>query len=190
MHQAVEVHVLTAQAFDHKPIIVQMGGKEEGRGGFSKSFKVEDTWMIDEEYKRIVDAVWEEEGTGSTSFARVGQKLANCQTKLTSWSSRKFGNAAKNLKLKMKKLEELQWVEGPENWEQIKELHNEIDFMLEQEDLKWKQRGKQNQYFYGDRNTNFFHAWASHRNKINFIRQTKNEEGMVWKKQRRLGLLS
>jgi hypothetical protein len=45
---------------------------------------------------------------GSTSLARVGQKLANCQMKLTSWSSRKFGNAAKNLKLKMKKLEELQ----------------------------------------------------------------------------------
>ena len=48
--------MLIAQASDHKPIVVRMGGREEGRGGSTKSFKVEVVWMIDEDYKRIVDA--------------------------------------------------------------------------------------------------------------------------------------
>jgi lipoate-protein ligase B len=32
---------------------------------------------------------------------------------------------------------------------------------LEQEDLRWKQRAKQNWYKNGDRNTQYFHAWAN-----------------------------
>jgi hypothetical protein len=49
----------------------------------------------------------------------VAQKLATCQSKLSSWSSRKFGNAKKELKKKSKLLEELQQHEGEENWEEI-----------------------------------------------------------------------
>jgi hypothetical protein len=35
----------------------------------------------------------------------VRQKLASCQADLSSWSSRKFGNASKKLKVKTKQLE-------------------------------------------------------------------------------------
>jgi hypothetical protein len=40
----------------------------------------------------------------------------------------------------------------------IQRLQKEIDFILEQEDIKWKQRAKQNWYQKGD-HTHFFHAW-------------------------------
>jgi hypothetical protein len=43
--------------------------------------------------------------------------------------------------------------------------------------VKWKQRGKQNWFREGDRNTSFFHAWASHRKKINMIKKIKDEDG-------------
>jgi hypothetical protein len=86
------------------------------------------------------------------------------------------------LKEKTKALELLQRDEGPENVEVIKRLQGEIEYILEQEDVKWKQRGKQNWFREGDRNTQFFHAWASHRRKINTIKKIKDEEGVVWKK--------
>jgi hypothetical protein len=99
-----------------------LGNKEEGLGVFSRSFKVEAAWMIDEDYRRIVDNAWVEEGMGGTSLLWVREKLVNCQTKLSSWSSQKFGEADKKLKIKMKELAALQQVEAPENLEKIKVL--------------------------------------------------------------------
>jgi hypothetical protein len=48
---------------------------------------------------------------------------------------------------------------------------------LEQEDIKWKQRAKQNWYQNGDQNTPFFHAWADHRRRVNQIRKINDESG-------------
>jgi hypothetical protein len=48
------------------------------------------------------------------------------------------------LEEKTKALEILQKDEGPENVEAIKRLQGEIEYILKQEDVKWKQRGKQN----------------------------------------------
>jgi hypothetical protein len=69
----------------------------------------------------------------------------------------------------------------------IKELQEEINFILEQEDIRWKQRAKQNWYQYGDQNTPFFHAWANHRRRVNQIRVIKDAEGKEWKKQKDIG---
>lgn len=84
-------------------------------------------------------------------------------------------------------MELLQRDEGPENWEAVKVLQSEIDFIMEHEDIKWKQRTKQNWYQQGDRNTPFFHAWASHRRKINHIKQIVDESGTMWKKPKEIG---
>jgi hypothetical protein len=48
---------------------------------------------------------------------------------------------------------------------------------LEFEDTRWKQRAKQSWYRDGDRNTPFFHAWASHRRRINTIKWVINRDG-------------
>jgi hypothetical protein len=56
----------------------------------------------------------------------------------------------------MKQLEILQRNETVMDGQEIKELQQEIDFLLEQEDIRWKQRAKQNWYRNGDRNTPFF----------------------------------
>jgi hypothetical protein len=50
------------------------------------------------------------------------------------------------IKQKMRELELLQRSESPENSEDIKILKWEIEKLLEQEDLRWKQRAKQNWY--------------------------------------------
>lgn len=45
--------------------------------------------------------------------------------------------------------------ESPDNME-IKNLQRKIDLILEREDIKWKQRAKQNWFQNGGRNTQFF----------------------------------
>lgn len=49
-----EVQVLPVQASYHKPLVLRLRGREEGRRKFSKSFKLEATWMVDEEYNKVV----------------------------------------------------------------------------------------------------------------------------------------
>jgi hypothetical protein len=87
------------------------------------------------------------------------------------WELEKF------IKKKTKELEELQTHEDPSTWPNILRLKKEIEFLMEQEDVKWKQRAKQNWYKDGDRNTPFFHAWVDHRRRINHISNIEDEEG-------------
>jgi hypothetical protein len=126
--------------------------------------------MLDDEFDQIVCDAWDEGGLGGSKMQQVRQKLSSCQSGLTRWSARKFGNAERVLKEKTKILGILQKEEGPSNWDEIKRLQTEIDFILDQEDLRWKQRAKQNWYQVVDQNMPFFHAWANHRRKINTIK--------------------
>lgn len=60
---------------------------------------------------------------------------------------------------------------------EIKKNQAEIDDMLERKDLKWKQRVKVHSLQNGDRNTNFFHTYASQRKKANRICEITNADG-------------
>jgi hypothetical protein len=68
-------------------------------------------------------------------------------------------------------------VDGSEHNEVIKALQQEIDTLLEFENTRWKQRAKQSWYRDGDHNTLFFHAWASHRRRVNTIKRVVDEDG-------------
>jgi hypothetical protein len=68
-------------------------------------------------------------------------------------------------------------LDGPEHSEAIKILQQDIDKLLEFEDTRWKQRAKQSWYRDGDRNTPFFHAWATHRRRINTIKRVTTRDG-------------
>jgi hypothetical protein len=86
-----------------------------------------------------------------------------------------------------KQLLRIQGGELPRNAATIKLIQGEIDGILEREDVKWKQRAKQNWYRDGDRNTQYFHSWANHRRKINGIHQIAVEEGRLWSSRQEVG---
>jgi hypothetical protein len=174
------VQVLETIHSDHKPILVVFSKEKKERIYYRKGFKFEASWQLDEEYQDIVKEAWVAEDGGLNAHQTAQQKLLNCQKKLTRWSMGKFGHAEKILKQKSKKLAMLQQHEGRENLEEIRKLQGEIEYIMEQEDVRWKQRGKQNWYKNGDRNTSFFHAWASHRRKINTIKKIEDEQGREW----------
>jgi hypothetical protein len=65
----------------------------------------------------------------------------------------------------------------------------DIHSLLEQEDVKWKQRAKENWLKFGDRNAKFFHASASQKNNRHRIHNILDQEGRQCSSQEeRMGL--
>lgn len=61
--------------------------------------------------------------------------------------------------------------------ETIKKLDQDINALLEQEDLKWRQRAKKTWYQLGDKNTKYFYLCATQRQKSNIIVEVTNDQG-------------
>jgi hypothetical protein len=138
------VNVFAACSLDHNPLVMNNAARMENEVRQQKGFKVEASWMLDEKYSGIVQQAWEEGDSGAIAITTARLKLANCQADLKWLSGRKFGNADRELKKKRKQLLQLQSVTSPGVALDIKGLQDEINFILEQEDIRWKQQAKQN----------------------------------------------
>ena len=186
IYRVVNVYVLAGRASEHKPIFLQLGLKEEDMQEYHRSFKFEAKWQLDEEFTKVVKKAWSGRYVGATGIQTMHNKLAACQKSFIRYSGAKFRNAKKIIKKKTKELEALQNHEDPGMQPNISRLKKEIEFLMEQEDVKWKQRAKQNWYQNGDQNTPFFHAWVDHRRRINHISSIVDEEGRCWKKKKEI----
>jgi hypothetical protein len=58
-------------------------------------------------------------------------------------------------------------------------LQNELSSMLGQEELKWRQQAKEDWLKFGDRNTKFFHACATQKNRRQHITRIIERRGKV-----------
>jgi hypothetical protein len=74
----------------------------------------------------------------------VRANLASCQVAFSKWSGEKFGQNARKLRSLTKQLERMQRKEQAEHSDYIRQIQGDIDRLLEMEDLRWKQRAKQN----------------------------------------------
>ena len=59
-----------------------------------------------------------------------------------------------------------------------KEILLRLELLLEQEEIIWVQRARANWLKHGDRNTNFFHHFASHRKRRNMVRALVDDQGV------------
>jgi hypothetical protein len=179
---------METRSSDHKPMIVKLvkldgeNRKKCARG----AFRFEANWVLEEDYHEVVCNAW---GAGrsrqygvrgvESRMSILSEKLQQCSVELKRWSRKKYGDADQAVRQLSAKLKILQTEETPNNLEEIRGLQEEIDHILEKEDVKWKQRAKLNWYTFGDRNTPYFHAWATHRrntNKINAILDASGAE--------------
>jgi hypothetical protein len=184
LFKKVEVYILAARTSDHKPLIITCSDIEGDHAHSKCGTKFEARWLLDGEAGDIIANAWTDDIVGGSTIQMVQQRLEKCKGDLRRWSWQKYGNLEKAIKEKTKQLEILQRDEGAVDGQQIKVLQNEIDALLEQEDTRWKQRAKRNWYRNGDRNTPFFHAWASHWRKVNNIQKIQDDAGREWTKQK------
>jgi hypothetical protein len=169
------VQVLAARSSDHKLLLLVLDTDMQENDKSKRGFKFEMSWTLEEDYQHIIEEAWNVVPNGNT-----WSKLSKCRTSLIRRGNGKLGNNTVLNKQKTKELEVLQRHEGPKNGEAIKKLNAEIEVLLEQEDLRWKQRAKQNWYKHGGCNTQYFHTWANQCRRINKIQKVRNTDGHEW----------
>lgn len=171
------VEVMAARSSDHRPLWVSFTSPPIQ---IPRIFRFEASWNVSEDCADVIKKAWSEVRDTGPSMQAVLQKLRQCQQDLSCWSSSKFGSFTRTLKGLTRRLRGLQDKEHPSNLEEIKLLQQEIHQLMEMEDLRWRQRVKRNWYKHGDRNTQYFHAWATQRRRMNFIHSIIDQNGLYW----------
>jgi hypothetical protein len=175
MFKEASVQVLAGRSSYHKPLLLMLDVNLQGNSKNKRGFKFEMNWTLEEGYQQVIEEAW-----NAAPNDDAISKLSKCRTSLQKWSKGKLGDNVAQIKQKTHKLEAIQRNEDLENSEDIKRLNAEIELLLEKEDMRSKQRAKQNWYKDGDRNTQYFHAWANQRRRINRIQTVRDTVGQEW----------
>jgi hypothetical protein len=179
-----DVNVLPRLYSDHSPLFISFDPSCRIPWKKNKRFHFEVGWMKHKDHKNIVRKVWKVKNNSIDKWVVLRGKLDNCKRDLKCWAQ--LFDDKENLSIQ--KLEEsLQAVQqegDPRKVELKKSLKEDLDHMLELEDLKWRQRAKENWLKFIDRNTKYFHACASQKNRRNLVQEIVDLNGKKWYSQK------
>lgn len=147
---------------DHRPVIIELEGKNKGVRGRNghNDFRFEAAWLEEEKFKEVVKEAWDV--SAGLQGLLVHASLAGVAAGLSSWSSNVLGDLEKRLKKVKKELETCR--RQPISRDQVvreEVLRYRLEKLEQQVDIYWKQRAHTNWLNKGDRNTSFFHASCS-----------------------------
>jgi hypothetical protein len=172
---------------DHLPIIIKPQGvrDEEKR---KKLFRYEAGWATKEECKSIIKKIWKVKEPRQGTWMAVKAKLNKSKGGLLRWQRAQGQQSETTMKILSNKLLSLQDKTDCVDMEEYKKVHSDLAILQEEEDLRWRQRAKEEWLKFGDQNSKFFHASANQRRKANIITQISDEAGQVWTSQDDIGV--
>ncbi|KAH9715856.1 putative reverse transcriptase/RNA-dependent DNA polymerase [Citrus sinensis] len=179
---------LVTWSSDHNPILMEVLEKGSGLRYSRRTFRrvhYEDMWSPYEKCREIVKREWKESscwdrGNPVDLFQR---KSKESLAELKLWSNEEFKGRQKRLKQLKERLKEIRQNYGHyDSGLEVKNIERQIDNILIDEEIFWKQRSRADWLREGDRNTKFFHAKASARKRKNKIMGLEDEDGL-WKEE-------
>ncbi|XP_050262669.1 uncharacterized protein LOC126707113 [Quercus robur] len=148
-----------------------------------RRFLFEAMWSRDERCKKVIEEAWDPLRV-DPNF-QIHDRLRNCQTRLQRWNREVFKNVNKVLKVRQEHLQDLEVLNMlHKTASEIEKLRKEINEALTQEEVMWNQRSRALWMKCGDRNTKFFHAMATQRQRHNMIEGLWGADGQ-WHEEKR-----
>ncbi|XP_042954568.1 uncharacterized protein LOC122290977 [Carya illinoinensis] len=141
-------------------------------------FKYEASWNYEEGCSEVVAEAWNKQMGERSRMEVLMGKLETTQRKLSQWSRNLSRERLEAIKEKTNQLDALQRNAGSETSREQKKLQVDLNLLLNQEYIKWKQMAKRHWLVEGDRNTKFYHACVNQRRKKNAIRRVKDLNGI------------
>ncbi|KAK9984473.1 hypothetical protein SO802_033998 [Lithocarpus litseifolius] len=171
-----KLYHLSSTVSDYAPLVLRMTQKPRSTIQ-KKPFRFESMWLKDQRCEQVVTDAWEK-GLASAEGNVLQNCLEQCRSSLDAWNKKAFGHVGKKVAELQRKVE---WLElqpsSTETNQALRSTRSELNNWLDKEDAMWRQRSRLNWFQAGDRNTRFFHAKASSRQKKNLITGLLDEEG-------------
>jgi hypothetical protein len=176
MHPGAVLSHLEYTRSDHRPILLDTEYQSLPGNNNSGTKRFEGKWLKEEGFREEVQRAWEAAGHATSN--EVLSKLNHMHQALHAWDSKVLKKPKRRLRKAQREYNNA--MTGPisdESEKKAKESANLIEILLEQEEVHWLQRSRANWLQSGDRNTSFFHNYASARRKKFFIKKLKNNDG-------------
>ncbi|KAA3472611.1 reverse transcriptase [Gossypium australe] len=143
-----------------------------GFQGICPRFKFKAWWTLEESFEIEVKKSWE------SSNGSISEKLERLQTSLTSWAS-SIKKGIDGLKKKLtKELETLLNNErNNETMARLIDTRIHLNMEIDKDEMYWEQRARVNWLQLGNKNTTFFHKYASARRKVKTINGLEAADG-------------
>lgn len=113
--------------------------------------------------------------------------MEGCKRGLLQWKKKKNGGSENSIKEISNQLVVIQGDAEGTNLQHVQTLKRDVNQLLEHEDIKWRQRSKENWMKYGDQNIRFFHASATQKKRQNLVYSIHDENGVRWESQEEVG---
>jgi hypothetical protein len=179
LFDVVSVDVLSRCGSDHNPLLVFFSKHQDMVWRKRRQFKYEASWEKHKDYGKLVKQVWRVRASAEAAWTKVRNNLKGCQIVFQKWVKKEGGNLEEKIKRKEQELQTLQMKESDIDLEQENQIKEDIHSLLEHEEVKWKQQVKENWLKFGDKNTKFFHASASQKNRSHHIENILDQEGRL-----------
>lgn len=168
-----EVRVLEVSISDHMPLYLQLNRKIYVPK--DKRFHFENMWIQEKDCRNIIEDCWKNGDSND-----LLEKMARCCARLEEWG----GGMLREMKLRIvncrKEMQRLRSRRDEVGIRRYGEIRWEFLKLLDKQEVYWSQRAKQYWLRDGDKNTRFFHKYASTRKEHNRIKKLRDEDG-EWK---------
>jgi hypothetical protein len=163
---------------DHLALVVLTKAKQVGHRRRKWIKRFEEKWATHPACEEIIRSSWNQQADVGSPMFQLCQKISRCRMALVDWNRKVFGALTLQVQHKMEALEALhEDNNGGQHNIQIRAVQNEINMLLHQDEIHWRQRSREIWLEAGDRNTKYFHQKAKQRRGKNTIRGILDSNG-------------
>jgi hypothetical protein len=139
---------------------------------------------LKDSFFEVVSEVWKKENRGTTPMQRWQNKMRRLRQFLREWGENMNGAYKKEKQELLRKAEELdKMVESQllsqREWDLKQSIHERLNQLLREEEIKWFQRAKTTKILKGDNNTKYFQMITNGKRRKTRIVRLEQEEGVV-----------
>ncbi|GMJ10541.1 hypothetical protein like AT1G43760 [Hibiscus trionum] len=158
---------------DHCPVLVDtVGCASHNPVPTTNAFSFDANWVLEEDFEQLISTSW------LSDQSSVPSKLERLALSIKSWCRGLRARRLRSNKVLRERLADLS-LQDPDDdaLEELTEVKLALNLEADKEEIFWEQRAHVNWLQHGDRNTTFFHKWATFRQKKNRVRKLRRSDG-------------
>ena len=161
---------LLSSSSDHSPILLELDISH--KPGYTHRFRFENVWVREQDFNDSLKRWWQ-----SSSDKDLIERLSLCSVSMAKWGREFWKWFRKRIKCCSENLVRLRGKTDGISVGEFFRAKAELDRLLDQEEVYWKQQAKDFWLKEGDSNTRYFHSLASSKQKHNQIRKLNDADG-------------